>query len=133
MAVTTTLKDAAYVTVGLGVLGFQKAQVRRVELMKQVEEATKQLRSTGATRPDPSKVLGALEAQVVDAAHTVRELAKDIDARIVPVREQVQGRLDAIEGQLPSQVRDLVKQARIAALDTEGQVRSRLGLAAAPA
>ena len=27
-----TLKDAAYVTIGLGVIGFQKAQVRRQEL-----------------------------------------------------------------------------------------------------
>ena len=30
--VTKTLRDAAYVVVGAGVLAFQKAQVRRVEL-----------------------------------------------------------------------------------------------------
>jgi hypothetical protein len=35
-----TIKDAAYVTVGLGVLAFQKAQVRRVELQKQVRVLT---------------------------------------------------------------------------------------------
>ena len=34
---TKTLKDAAYVTVGLGVLAVQQAQVRRRELTKQVE------------------------------------------------------------------------------------------------
>ena len=32
-----TLRDAAYVVVGAGVLAFQKAQVRRVELSKQLE------------------------------------------------------------------------------------------------
>ena len=35
--VTKTVKDAAYVTVGLGVLAFQKAQVARRDLTKQVE------------------------------------------------------------------------------------------------
>ena len=34
--VTKTLKDAAYVVIGLGVLGFQKVQVRRNELTKQL-------------------------------------------------------------------------------------------------
>src|SRR5438094_9457097 len=40
---TKTLKDAAYVSVGLGVLAFQKAQVQRRELRQQV---TKQLNGT---------------------------------------------------------------------------------------
>jgi hypothetical protein len=38
---TKTLKDALYVTVGLGVIAFQKAQVQRVELQKAVEERLK--------------------------------------------------------------------------------------------
>ena len=41
---TKVLKDALYVTVGLGVIAFQKAQVQRVELQKAVEERLKQLR-----------------------------------------------------------------------------------------
>jgi hypothetical protein len=36
--VTQTLKDAAYVTVGLGVLGIQQAQVRRRQLQQQVRD-----------------------------------------------------------------------------------------------
>ena len=32
------LQDALYVSVGLGVIAFQKAQVQRVELQKTVEE-----------------------------------------------------------------------------------------------
>ncbi len=42
--VTNTLKDAAYVAVGFGVLAFQKAQVRRRELEKQFEGQSTQLR-----------------------------------------------------------------------------------------
>ena len=35
------LKDALYVTVGLGVIAVQKAQVQRVELQKQLEQRLK--------------------------------------------------------------------------------------------
>lgn len=42
--VTNTLRDAAYVAVGFGVLAFQKAQVRRRELEKQFEGQSKQWR-----------------------------------------------------------------------------------------
>jgi hypothetical protein len=37
------LKEGAYVAVGLGVLGFQRAQVRRVELTKQLNELARLL------------------------------------------------------------------------------------------
>ena len=108
---TATLKDAAYVTVGLGVLGFQKAQVRRVELQKQVAEQRK-----------------LLEAQLQDAGKSFKSLAKDIDARVAPVRQSVEGRLDTLTSRLPEQARMLVEQARTAAKQTEAQVRGTLGL-----
>jgi hypothetical protein len=113
---TATLKDAAYVTVGLGVLGFQKAQVRRVELQKQVTEQRKQI-----------------EAQLADASKTVRGLAQDVDARIAPVRAQVEGRLEALTGLLPTQARGIVEQARATAKLTQDQVRTALGLSASAA
>ena len=33
---TTVAKDAGYVAIGLGVIGFQKAQVQRQELLKRL-------------------------------------------------------------------------------------------------
>jgi hypothetical protein len=36
---TNSVKDVAYVTVGLGVLGFQRAQVRRRELERALRNA----------------------------------------------------------------------------------------------
>jgi len=41
MALASNLKDAAYVTVGLGVLGFQRAQVRRQEIAKNGRQLTR--------------------------------------------------------------------------------------------
>ena len=108
---TATLKDAAYVTVGLGVLGFQKAQVRRVELQKQVAGQAK-----------------LLESQVQDAGKSFRALTQDLDAKFVPVRRRVEDRLDALSGRLPEQARSLVEQAVAAAKQTEAQLRDTLGL-----
>jgi hypothetical protein len=92
--VTKTVKDAAYVTVGLGVLAFQKAQVGRRELTKQVET---QLSGTG---------------------EQVRGFASQLEQRIKPV-------LDQLEGSVPATAKDLVKQARTAAKDVQGQLLGR--------
>jgi hypothetical protein len=43
--VNKTLKDAAYIALGFGVLGFQKAQVRRREMAKLVDELVKRART----------------------------------------------------------------------------------------
>jgi hypothetical protein len=40
---TKVLKDALYVSVGLSVIAFQKAQVQRQELQKAVEDRLKDL------------------------------------------------------------------------------------------
>ncbi len=42
--INRTVKDSFYVTVGLGVIAFQKAQVQRQELRKQVLGHAKQIR-----------------------------------------------------------------------------------------
>jgi archaellum component FlaC len=142
--VTATLKDAAYVTVGLGVLGFQKAQVRRVELQKQLEQLQTQLEQLPKQLEQLPKQFEQqrkfIEAQLAEALAKLAEatkafqgLARDLDARIEPVREQVGAQIDAVEGYLPEQVRDIVKQARAAARERQTVVRSRLGLTTAAA
>jgi hypothetical protein len=79
--VNKTLKDAAYVALGFGVLGVQQVLVAR------------------------------------------RELVKTLDERVRPVRDEIEIRLDDLEGRLPVQARGLVKRARILTKDTEDQVR----------
>jgi gas vesicle protein len=92
--VTKTVKDAAYVTVGLGVLAFQKAQVARRDLTKQVEE------------------------QLTQTSEQVKDLSKKVEGRIQPALAQ-------LEQNVPAQAKDLVKQARTAAEQLQGQVRGR--------
>ncbi|MHB8467646.1 MAG: hypothetical protein ACYDH6_10330 [Acidimicrobiales bacterium] len=113
MAVTDTLKDAAYVTIGLGVLGFQRAQVRRVELTKQLEEQVK-----------------VLESQVAEGRKAVAGIAGQLDDIVGPVRSQIETQLEAIESALPAGVAEVFKQARTVAHQTEQTVRKSFGFAA---
>ena len=110
--VQKTLKDAAYVAVGLGVIGFQKAQVRRRELRKQVEEQLKTAESQLATQRK------RVEEQVAAGADQLEKLTKQVQGRIDPV-------LNTIEEKLPEAARGLVKQARTAAHNAQDQLISR--------
>jgi hypothetical protein len=97
--VTQSLKDTAYVAVGFGVIGFQRAQVRRQELKRQLRQQRQQLAG----------------------------LVKEIDGAVDPVRQRIEGRLDRIEERLPGQARDVVRTARTLAKGTEEQMRTFIG------
>ena len=76
---TKLLKDAVYVTIGLGVIAVQKAQVRRQELTKQVS------------------------SQVDDAKSQFQSLTKLVEDRMKVVEERLEGvesRFDALLDQL---------------------------------
>src|SRR5581483_11784809 len=79
--VTKTVKDAAYVTVGLGVLAFQKAQVARRDLTKQVQTLSKKVE--GRIQP----VLGQLEqnvpAQAKDLVKQARTAAETLQGQVL--------------------------------------------------
>ena len=110
------LKEAAYVAVGLGVLSFQRAQVRRVEVAKQFAKLTGD--TTNPTLPD----LETLRSQLGG-------VAKLVDAAVLPARKQVDEQLNRIEELLPEAARKTVKSVRATALTQEQAFRSALGLA----
>ena len=95
----TVARDALYAAVGLGVIAFQRAQVRRQELKKQV---------------------GKLGEAVEDRMKLVEERLDDVE-------DQVERLLDTLEERLPEQARDVVRTARVAARDARGQLRSIAG------
>jgi hypothetical protein len=104
----TSLKDGAYVAVGLGVIGFQQAQVRRRELQTQVEKGV------AATRTQ------------------LRKLARGVEERAEPVVSRLQDRLPTslpIPTSLPVSARDLVGQAYATVRQPQRQLRSLLGRA----
>lgn len=109
MDVTRTLRDATYIAVGLGVISFQRAQVRRQELRSQLADQK-----------------AALEARTSDARAVVAELVKQADARIEPVLAAVEAQIDAVADRLPEQTKTLVTQARIASRDARTQLRARV-------
>lgn len=103
---TKTLKDAAYVAVGFGVIAFQKAQVRRRELEQQLNVSTVALRD-----------------QITKAAAEAEE-------RIEPVVEAVEASLDQLEERLPEPAREVFKQVRTTAKEAGEQFRTYLTKAA---
>src|SRR6266699_992477 len=74
--VTKTVKDAAYVTVGLGVLAFQKAQVARRDLTKQVE--TQLTKTTEQVKDLQKQVEGRIQPVLGQLPTTVPAQAKDL-------------------------------------------------------
>ncbi len=107
--VTKTVKEAAYVAVGFGVLGFQEAQVRRRALTRQLQDQ----------RPD-------LEAQLAETRSQLAELARQVEQRLEPAMVDLSQRaepvLDGIESRLPEQARGVWTQMRKAAKDTQEQL-----------
>src|SRR5580700_8662721 len=100
--VTKTAKDAAYVAVGLGVMTFQRAQVRRREL---VELARKQL--------------PAFEGQLSEVRAEFGKRVKEIDGRIEVLATRVQSQLQPLEDRLPAPAQAVIGQAR----EARSQVR----------
>lgn len=96
--ISKTVKDSLYVTIGLGVIAFQKAQVQRQELQKQVESN-----------------LTATRSVVGDSLKTIQERLEAVEGRI-------DGVLDDVEQQLPEQARTVMRQARDVAKDTRTQL-----------
>ncbi|HVE94893.1 MAG TPA: hypothetical protein VNB24_08245 [Acidimicrobiales bacterium] len=109
MDVTKTLRDATYIAIGLGVIGFQRAQVRRQELRSQLADQKT-----------------VLDARATEARALVSELVKQADSRIEPVIAAVEAQIDAVADLLPEQTKGFVTQARTAGKEVRSQLRARV-------
>ncbi len=93
---TKTLQEAAYVAIGFGVLGFQRAQVRRRQLADQLQRQ----------RPE-------MEAQLAEVRTQVTELGRDLERRLQPAlvdaTERVEPLLDQIEARVSEQAKDVAQ------------------------
>jgi hypothetical protein len=115
-------KDAAYVAIGLGVIGFQKAQVRRRELTKHVDARTEQLRAQLEQRTKVVQdTVGSLLKQRLD------HLDKGIGAAL----DQVGERLEMVEPTLPEPAQQITRQVYTQAKEVRSQIRNLLGKYAA--
>jgi len=93
------VRDSFYVTVGLGVIAFQKAQVQRQELRQQ------------------------LEGGIGEAQRNVSDSVKTVEERLAAVEHRIDEVLDDVEEKLPAQARLVMSQARSVAKDARQQLR----------
>ncbi|HEX9993685.1 MAG TPA: hypothetical protein VGB14_12225 [Acidimicrobiales bacterium] len=108
--VAKALRDAFYVSVGLGVLTFQRAQVRRQELRKQL-----------------TAQIGDVREQFTRFTGVVDERVKVVEERLDAVEDEFERLLDTVEERLPEQARDVFRTARETAKDARGQLRGLAG------
>ncbi len=106
-AITTTAKDAFYVTVGLGVLAYQKAQVRRQEMTKAFND------QFGSGKAQ-------FETQVAG-----------LETRLDALEAKIDGAVDELEKRLPEKAGALLGQAHDAAKAARKQVRELISSSAA--
>ncbi|MEQ1874899.1 MAG: hypothetical protein ABL953_14385 [Ilumatobacteraceae bacterium] len=113
------VRDAAYVTVGFGVLALQQAQVRRREMVRSIAERF------GASKAQVEQLLAKFETQ----------FAK-LDARVVAMETKIDATVEKFEDRLPHQAAAVVGQAHGLVKAARKQVRELVGVtpaAAAPA
>lgn len=99
-------KDAMYVTVGAGVLAFQRAQVQRRALQKAVDQR-----------------VGAGREQVETVTKSVEDQIRLLDERVSELETRIATVLDQVQEKLPEQAAELLQQARDAARTARAQVR----------
>jgi chloramphenicol 3-O-phosphotransferase len=114
-------KDATYVVIGAGVLGYQQAQVQRQELRKLLAQPKADIEDrVAAVRTDLSGALRNVDSTVEGLAVRLEEVIERLETAVAP-----------LEDRLPSQARDLAKQAHVQAKEARTQLRSRIPTVAA--
>jgi chaperonin cofactor prefoldin len=103
--VANLAKDAVYVTVGLGVLAFQRLQSRRVDLSQRLAQDT------------------AFETRLEDLRAQVSRQARQLDELVENVANFIETTLEPIEEQLPAPARDLAQKAKVQAREVRSQIR----------
>ena len=106
--VTDLARDAAYVAVGLGVLGYQRAQVQRVELKNKLGKDF----SLGEHR--------------TTVRHEVNKGVRQFDDFVESAARFVETKFQPVEEQLPTQVTQLTTKAFDQAREVRNQIRQRV-------
>ncbi len=120
MSLNDNIRDAAYIAIGMGVIGAQRAQVRREELRKQFSEQRSAFEAKASVARQNFETRGA------EAVKVVGEFIKQADSAIEPVIKAVEERIDAVVEALPAPAKPVVAQARQATKDARQQVRVRV-------
>ncbi|HVT41710.1 MAG TPA: hypothetical protein VHD39_01915 [Acidimicrobiales bacterium] len=105
---TDLARDAAYVAVGLGVLGYQRVQVRRVELQSRLSQDL------------------ALDQHIDEVRQGVAKGFRQIDDITESAVRFVETTLQPIEERLPASVAQVTTKAKEQAREVRTQIRDRV-------
>jgi ElaB/YqjD/DUF883 family membrane-anchored ribosome-binding protein len=106
--VTDLARDAAYVAVGLGVLGFQRAQVQRVELKNRLSKDF------------------VLDQRIQEVRTELTKGVKQLDDLLESAAQFVESSFQPLEEQLPPAVTQLTTKAFDQAREVRDQIRRRV-------
>ena len=112
-----TIRDTAYVGIGLLVLGFQRAQVQRQELQKRIEG------SLGEAKGGFEKLGEDVQDRLKVVEERLEALGKQLEAAADELEERLEKALDEVQDRLPEQAKELFGKARDAGKDYRTQVR----------
>ena len=112
-ALANAAKDAAYVTIGLGVMAFQKAQVRRREIAKSVTD------QFGSGKAQVDEVVDAIEARLAT-----------LDSKLDVLEGKLDSAVGDLEKRLPERAGAMLSTAHDAAKTARKQVRGLIVTAA---
>jgi DNA anti-recombination protein RmuC len=112
--ILAALRDAAYITIGFGVLAFQQVQVRRREVKAQFEEAS-----------------AARRQQFEELARRIEQEFSSLDERLDRLEATLDSTVERLNGRLPEQAAQVVGQAHDIAKTARKQVRGLVKTSAA--
>lgn len=125
--VNKALKDGAYIAIGLGVLGFQRAQVQRVELTKQIEEQLSQLRSL-PTQAETYAQTARTQAEVArtQLGEQLATLTRSLEEALISLQAQIAKAVPSDLAKLPGfpQLTDVSAQWTTTSKAIEEQLQS---------
>ncbi|HEY4948371.1 MAG TPA: hypothetical protein VII19_10775 [Acidimicrobiales bacterium] len=114
--IAAVAKDATYVVIGAGVLGYQQVQVQRQELLKRLSDPKSGIEDrVTAMRSDLSGAINNVDTKVDELMERVEEIIERVEAVFAP-----------FEDRLPPQARDLAKQAHVQAREARSQIRTMM-------
>ncbi len=123
--VNQAVRDSAYAAIGFGVLGFQRAQVRRREL---IEAVPAQVSAIADRLGSQVSQLSTAGGPVGEAREQLIELVRLVDERVQPARREFDARVDEIEARLPEGPRRAVQSIRQVAYSREAALREVVGI-----
>jgi len=133
--VKKTLTDAGYIAVGLGVMGFQQAQIHARAACSRVNEVggsvadhARGARSTIDTQTQSARV--EAEAQLRSAVARATDQARVARGHVETARGHVEKRVEPVVGQVQAQLSDLPERVVQAMEPVAARVREFSGNAA---